>query len=69
MNAGELMGDMLRLHALQIAWEGRYLDAVIFGRVESSLHLLVWIIHCAAIGVQEARRRPWFFPPKISLPA
>lgn len=42
--------------ALQHALDGRYLDAVIYGRVESSLDLLLWIIYCALRAKAEAAR-------------
>lgn len=54
--------------ALQGALEGRYLDAVIYGWVESSLDLLAWVILCVGIAVQEEaaernRRKSHFLEP------
>jgi len=51
-----MLEGQLRKIALQAALEGRYLDAVIYGYVETALHLLVWVIYCVSRAVQEERR-------------
>lgn len=54
--------------AIQVALDSRYLDDVIYGRVESSLDILVWIVFCVSMAIREERvernrGKPGFFEP------